>query len=345
MGFLTQVPAGLIRRTTVAALTLFLVAGAAAAVGCGGAAGAEQTSSSPTAASPDPAPGDADLIAFQAGSISGDNLVMAHGIYVVQPDGMGLRKLTEDGSQPAWSPDGSNIAYAVRMDGLYVMRADGSGQREVTGTAPTSGISWCPDGTRIVFSGPSEGAYAALFVIGVDGAGLEQITEPGSPGASDERPAWAPDGRIYFTRVVTPPTDESPDGKSGRPSQSLCSVKPDGSGLKVLQHSHAEFGATFSSDGGRVALLEANADRIVTRAADGEGKTRVAVDHVSRFASRGAFFGFAFSLSGDGRRLVFAGRGGPWLAPSELYVVNADGSGLKLIPHTPMAFDPAWRPR
>ena len=352
MGFSTQAPAGLIRKAAVAALTLLVVAaGAVTAAGCGAAAGVEPTGSATAATSPYPTPADADLIAFQAGSIGGpDNTVVWDGIWVVRPDGTGLKQLTEGGSQPAWSPDGGRIGYAVAMDGLYVMRADGSDQRKVADVTPSCGISWSPDGTRIAFSGPSERTDAALFVIGVDGAGLEQITEPGDPGSRDERPAWAPDGRIYFTRVVPPPIEESLDGESavgaaGWIARSLCSVESDGGGLKVLQSSLADLGASFSSDGRRMALLEADVDRIVTRAADGDGKKLVAVDHVSQYAPPRAFFGAAFSLSGDGRRLVFAGRGGPYLAPCGLYVVNADGSGLKRVPHAGMGFDPVWRPQ
>jgi Tol biopolymer transport system component len=122
-----------------------------------------------------------------------------------------LKQLTESGSQPAWSPDGTRIAFGEWVSGLFVMAADGSGRRKVADATPHNGISWSPDGERIVFSGPSEDS-GALFVVGADGAGLVQITDPGGESASDERPVWAPDGRIYFTRVEPPSAEEQVDG-------------------------------------------------------------------------------------------------------------------------------------
>src|SRR5205809_252523 len=55
-------------------------------------------------------------------------------IYVMNPDGSGVTQLTHDPLEdlaPAWSPDGSKIAFAgeneAYEDEIYVMSPDGSG--------------------------------------------------------------------------------------------------------------------------------------------------------------------------------------------------------------------------
>lgn len=52
------------------------------------------------------------------------------GIWIVNPDGTGLRRLAKQGYHPRYSPDGRHIAFR-RNDGVYVMRADGSGAKRV----------------------------------------------------------------------------------------------------------------------------------------------------------------------------------------------------------------------
>lgn len=65
-------------------------------------------------------------------------------IYVINADGSGLVRLTDDElpeTQPAWSPDGTKIAFLHLPDiyssggYVYVMNADGSEQADLMGTA------------------------------------------------------------------------------------------------------------------------------------------------------------------------------------------------------------------
>src|SRR5262249_1359080 len=76
-------------------------------------------------------------------------------IYAMNADGTGVRQLTDnlvDDFSPAWSPDGSRIAYVRKVDEktdiydekteIYGMNADGSGQTPVTQTA--TGITRFP---------------------------------------------------------------------------------------------------------------------------------------------------------------------------------------------------------
>ena len=89
-------------------------------------------------------------------------LVRGGNVFTVQPDAVGLTRLTGGGvsSGPAWSPDGKRIAYvresAPGVRDLWIMAADGSGKTQVTtsGVTAAGSPSWSPDGGRLAFGGP-----------------------------------------------------------------------------------------------------------------------------------------------------------------------------------------------
>jgi Tol biopolymer transport system component len=91
---------------------------------------------------------------------------------------------------PAWSRDGTKIAFESNIDGnfkLYVMNADGSNWVQLT-NYPASGPSWSPDGTKIAFSSDHEGKYE-IYVTNADGSGqIRRLTD----NSSNWEPAWGP---------------------------------------------------------------------------------------------------------------------------------------------------------
>ena len=102
-----------------------------------------------------------------------------------------LRPGREWQAAPAWSPDGTRIAFL--LDGnLHTMAADGSDPRSI---APgISGIyeppAWSPDGTRLAFRGyERDRREVSLYVVDADGSNLTLVAD-GAEGA----PAWSPDG-------------------------------------------------------------------------------------------------------------------------------------------------------
>lgn len=87
-----------------------------------------------------------------------------------------------------------------------------------------------------------EGQLEGIYVINSDGSGLREVV---APRAGLEHPDWSPDGRSIMFNI-------EPANHGATDSGSILSVRPDGSGLRVLQRATRGlrfFKAGWSPDG------------------------------------------------------------------------------------------------
>ena len=122
-------------------------------------------------------------------------------IVVMTSFGNKPKALNEGGrweKSPAWSPDGSQLAYEA--DGfLLVADADGSNERRVHAAVYfAGGLSWSPDGTRIAFV-RGDPDQSSIVIADIDGLDEEVVFDE---GIRTVNPRWSPDGqRIAFHTI------------------------------------------------------------------------------------------------------------------------------------------------
>ena len=195
-------------------------------------------------------------------------------IYTANPDGSGLKRLTNYGvytAEGTLSLDGHTIVFTSLKDGdldIYTMSVDGSNLKRLTfQPGYDGGPFFSPDGKKIVYRAwhPTDTALTnyqdllrqrlvrpnrmEIWVMNADGSDQHQIT---NLGGANFAPFFTPDGK----RVIFSSNYKNPRSRDFE----LYLVNADGSGLEQVTH-HPEFDGfpMFSPDGRKLVWASGRA--------------------------------------------------------------------------------------
>ncbi len=175
-------------------------------------------------------------IAFR-GSVPQSNVWQ---IYIMGEDGSNPLMITPlltiiTTQDPAWSPDGTRVAFAgvtwcAPVTQIYVIGAYGGGLTQLTWSPDNSYIhniepTWSPDGTQIAFSSDRDGPHQIYVMNSGDGSNQTCLTCGAPTPVWNRHPSWSADGRaIAFASTRNDPTGSAyqvflmnPDGTNQTP--------------------------------------------------------------------------------------------------------------------------------
>lgn len=264
---------------------------------------------------PTPAPSGGQRIVFAGG-------ILEPHIFVINTDGTGKQQLTTSSgtdTSPAWSPDGSKIAFATPDAGnvhvsIAIINADGSGFRRLAGASATldGQPSWSPDGSQLVFTA---GGGDAIEAMNADGSNRRRLLSK-LAGEQYRNPRWSPNGTtIAFTSTRGKATNHAVDHE-------LFLMNADGTNVRQLtNNSFEDHRPDWYPDGSKLAFGRGGAVAgVYTIKPDGTSETKLVSD---------PFFNGvpSPSISADGQQILYQTLLG-------LKVANANGAAVATVTGT-----------
>ena len=232
-----------------------------------------------------------------------------------------LTRHPADDLDPAWSPDGSSLAFSADRDGdgqpeLYVMGSNSSLTTRIsTGGGGYRNPSWSPDGTSLTYM-----------------LGFGQIYKMDAVGGAEQ---WL--GAGFLPSL-------SPDGTALLYSaESTSTIDADIYRVNLTDHRIAdltnnlanEWGARWSPDGARIVFSSLRGGKTNVYVMNADGSDTRAVTSENRNDLSPAW-------SPDGERIVYASEVDGMI---QLYIIDVDGGEQQRITFGESnSHSPAWRP-
>lgn len=239
-----------------------------------------------------------------------------------------LTQGTAANTQPAWSPDGTKIAFTSNRDGnndIFVMNADGANPVNLThNPGEDSFPAWSPDGTKITFTSNRDGNNE-IYVMNADGSNQVNLTK--SP-ANDFKPTWyTQSGLLTSTSRILFTSDRNGHNQ-------IYAMNPDGSNVVDLsKNTFNDSAPDVLFTGGKVVFAsdrDGNQE-IYVMGLDGSNPTNLtqnaAADVQPGWSPDGKWIAFVSNRSGS----------------NQVYVISADGKQIILLSKSGQDMQyPAW---
>ncbi len=219
------------------------------------------------------------------------------------------------------------IAYISNDDenpGIYTMDVDGANKKLIYSTSVyLGGISWHPDGSKIVFT-----QYGNVHALDLLGLGTTRLTNL----KYNYSPKWSPDG----TKIVFCSTRDN-EGTIYDNGVDVFIMDADGSNqINLTNNPASDSGPSWSPDGSKIVFSSwrdgVNIGEIYVMNIDGSEQTRLTYNsYVDDYPD----------WSPDGSKIVFSSHKNNW---PEIYIMNSDGSGQRRLTFLQSGYYPSWSP-
>jgi TolB protein len=240
-------------------------------------------------------------------------------IYIVHPDGTGLRRVTRTPSSEGsltWSPSGRRLAYSGRRADVFVV--DPLNRRSMRISRRKCGegadlLNWSPRGNQLAFRSSPARSDAEIITANIDATDLRQLTD--DCRVWERNPAWSPRGdELAYDRDV---------GKE----RHIYVARKDGSRVRrVTTNPGGGTDPSWSPDAEQLVFSRYPDLFVIGR--DGSGEHRL----TNRTGVQPAW-------SPQGDKIAFASGAGD----AQIYLSNPDGSDVVQLT-TEGGTEPAWSP-